>query len=654
MAVQSNLEVQITNDHIGKLLKFQPLRALSELIWNALDADATEIDIDFERNALDGLEHIIIKDNGHGIDFNLVDEHFGKLGDSHKVKDKVSPKGRKYHGKLGQGRYSGFVLGRRVEWVSLIKKEEELYEFAISGHDSNLKLFSKTEPSRTNGQNSGVIVSITDLINESADKIADKLGLIQNLTMIFAPYLLAYKDISIRVEGFKLEPAKQIINTYEFPLFAHNEEQLPVRGTLKIIEWKSSKHKNLYLCGQTGIVFEEEPSGFRSSSFSHSAYLLSNIVDDLWETNQIDVRTLNPDYNTLRELTDLTLRDLYRQKMASEASNEIKKIKKENIYPYKGEAQTVVEEAERQVFDICAVKLNQYLPDFSKAEKGAREFTYRLMKEALQSNPDSLQTILRELLKLPTEQQDELAAILEKTSLESIINTTNLISNRILFLNGLEQILFSDQYRKRLKERSQLHKILLRELWLFGEQYVYGYDDISLKNVLKKHLSILGREELAKEIDFKSITSLDDIPDIGLYRQYKYGRDDCYENLVIELKRPKCVIGTEEISQVRRYAHAIEKNNNFDKAKTKWKIVLLGTDLDEDARLESSQGDRAPGLIYKSKTGNMEVWLKEWNEIIQEAKGKHQFLKEKLELEVKDNEEGLNYLRMKYKEYIPD
>ncbi|CAH1211664.1 hypothetical protein PAECIP111892_03618 [Paenibacillus auburnensis] len=654
MSALSNLEVQITNDHLNKMLKLKPIRAISELIWNALDADATMIDIVFERNLLEGLEHIIIKDNGHGIQFDFVDQFFGKLGDSHKVKDKASPNGRKYHGKLGQGRYSGFVLGRSVEWVSVIEQEGELYEFSISGHDRNLKVFGKTSLTKAISPFTGTIVSITELIDDSACKISNKLILAQDLTMVFAPYLLAYKDISITVEGLKLEPEKQIVTTHDFPLFQQNKESELVRGSLKVIEWKLGSHRNLYLCGQTGIAFEEETTGIKSGSFSHTAYLISNVIDDLWETNQIDVRTLHPDYIVLRETAETTLRDLYRQKLVNEASHEIKILKNDRIYPYKGEAQTVVEEAERQVFDICAVKINQYLPDFNKVAKSSREFTYRLMKEALQSNPDSLRLILKEVLKLPPEQQDELASILGKTSLESIINTTKLISNRLLFLNGIEQILYGEDFHKKLKERSQLHKILLRELWLFGEQYSYGYDDISLKNVLKKHLSILKRDEISPEIDYKKITTLDDIPDIGLYRQYKYGREDCYENLIIELKRPSCVVGTEEISQVKRYAHAIEKNVHFDKTKTKWKVVLIGIKLDDEARFESSQGDREAGLIYKNKTGNMEVWLKEWNEVIQEAKGKHQFLKERLELEVKDNEEGLQYLRTKYKEYIPE
>ncbi|MEB9553601.1 hypothetical protein P4J22_30590 [Bacillus cereus] len=48
------------------------------------------------------------------------------------------------------------------------------------------------------------------------------------------------------------------------------------------------------------------------------------------------------------------------------------------------------------------------------------------------------------------------------------------------------------------------------------------------------------------------------------------------------------------------------------------------------------------------------MWVKECGQIIQDAKGKYHHLKNKLELEVKDNKEGLEYLQEKYKVYLPN
>jgi hypothetical protein len=75
------------------------------------------------------------------------------------------------------------------------------------------------------------------------------------------------------------------------------------------------------------------------------------------------------------------------------------------VYPYTEKTNSIIEVAERQVFDICVVKINQYLPDFSKLNKGSKQFTYRLLKEALQANPTSLSKIFNEVLSLPIDQQ---------------------------------------------------------------------------------------------------------------------------------------------------------------------------------------------------------------------------------------------------------
>jgi DNA topoisomerase VI subunit B len=61
-----------------------PVRALAELVWNALDADATKIQVILERNDLGGLDAIRIIDNGDGITADSATHDFGNLGDSWK------------------------------------------------------------------------------------------------------------------------------------------------------------------------------------------------------------------------------------------------------------------------------------------------------------------------------------------------------------------------------------------------------------------------------------------------------------------------------------------------------------------------------------------------------------------------------------------
>ncbi|MGE6500065.1 ATP-binding protein [Bacillus wiedmannii] len=648
------LKVEVTNDHLAKLLNTKPIKALEELIWNSLDADAKKVELIIEKNDLGGMESIIIIDDGQGINDSHVKTSFGNLGGSEKAKLRFSPQGRKYHGKQGEGRYRAFVLGEKVEWRSVSKKGNRYLEFNINGDLDQLKIFSLSESVESFGSNTGVSVKITELTNECNKGLPDSYGIYKELSQTFAPYLLAYKDIEIIIDNYKIDPEDIIENTNDYQICEITEEGGIVKGNLRVIEWKNGNSKNLYFCGEDGNTYDEEPSTIRAGVFPHTAYLSSKILDKLHEEDRLSVRELDETFLLLKESSIKQLKEIYRGKLAEEASEEIKKIKKEKIYPYQGQAINEVEKATRQVFDIFAYKINEVLPEFSRINKNSKQITYRLLREALETNPSSLRTILSEVLNLSIEQQDELANILEKTSLESIINTTNLITNRISFLHGLEEILFGENYQKRVKERSQLHKILLNELWLFGEHFTYSYDDISLKNVLKQHIKHLGRSDLIEEIDFSKIKGLDDIPDIGLARQYPIGEPGYYENLVIELKRPSCIISEKELSQIERYAYAIEENKHFDKNKTKWKLILLGTKFDSFTKKKVNQQGRAPGLLYESSAVNLEVWVKEWNQVIQEAKGQYQHLKKKLELNVTSNEQGLNYLKQKYKEYLPE
>ena len=90
-------------------------------------------------------------------------------------------------------------------------------------------------------------------------------------------------------------------------------------------------------------------------------------------------------------------------------------MREEGLYPYFALPQSPVEQAERDVFDICAATVHEQLPDFEAVGKDARRFTYRLLRETLEQNPTNLKAILTEVFKLSVEQQDNLAGLLKKT-----------------------------------------------------------------------------------------------------------------------------------------------------------------------------------------------------------------------------------------------
>ena len=100
-----------------------------------------------------------------------------------------------------------------------------------------------------------------------------------------------------------------------------------------------------------------------------------------------------------------------------------------------------------------------------------------MLRQAIENSPEELQLILGEVLKLPKRKQEELAELLRDVSLSAIISAAKIVADRLKFLTGLESILFDTESKKRLKERSQLHRIIAQNCWLFGEEYNLSVDD---------------------------------------------------------------------------------------------------------------------------------------------------------------------------------
>jgi DNA mismatch repair ATPase MutL len=86
------LTLKAKHDHLAKVASTRDLiKAISEFVWNALDADATNTSVELVRNKLDGIEGILIRDNGTGISAQRAEHDFESLGESWKLKKTHTP-----------------------------------------------------------------------------------------------------------------------------------------------------------------------------------------------------------------------------------------------------------------------------------------------------------------------------------------------------------------------------------------------------------------------------------------------------------------------------------------------------------------------------------------------------------------------------------
>jgi len=112
----TTLSLQARQDFLEKDAKVSdPIKGIAEFVWNALDADATNVKVELGKNDLGGITTVRIADDGHGISRERADHDFANLGDSIKRKmAKTKTHERAVHGKEGRGRLKFFSIARRA------------------------------------------------------------------------------------------------------------------------------------------------------------------------------------------------------------------------------------------------------------------------------------------------------------------------------------------------------------------------------------------------------------------------------------------------------------------------------------------------------------------------------------------------------------
>lgn len=420
------LEIKVEKDHIESLTKASGVTALSELIWNSLDADATNIEIDYKTNNL-SVTQIQIKDDGHGMDFQTAETAFESLGGSNKKNRTRSPGDRVLHGKEGKGRLKAFALGHLITFKSTVISNGtgKYFEIKLDRNEikkptiSDLKTLKKGE-----GKN-GVEVLINNVDDKNANTVFRDNG-IKDLEEKFAVYYMSYPVFRIAINGNDLDFTSCIKNQYEEDITFEIEqsdgeiEKIPFK--FKVIEWTRQCDKKLYYCSEKGISFLEDQLGVRTGNYQITVHILSDFIEQLHRKSDLVAGNLN---DIIRDATNLAkdiARKYIRNRKHEEAKNFIAELKREGIYPFPNTApKDKVEEAERQVFDIVALQLNEHMAGFSEQDKKGKHLTLTLIKEVMQNDTNGLQKILEEVINLPLNKKKNLPKFSKRPPFQQLL-----------------------------------------------------------------------------------------------------------------------------------------------------------------------------------------------------------------------------------------
>ncbi len=644
-----SLEVQA--DFLAKQTKAKPSAALAEIVWNGLDADATNVNVEVVRGDLSGgVSKIIIYDDGSGFSREEARVLFGNLGGSWKRQTRQTKQYRRQvHGQEGKGRYKAFALGKSVKWNVCYRDDRGVHEFEIDVLDADLKRVLINEERPAKSRATGVIVTISDAARGLTTFPSE--NDFQELAEVFALHLMNYTDIKVSIGERLIDPSAAIVTKAQRDLaFIVDADGKEHAAELEIVEWKSETKRTLYLCSEAGFPLDQVETRFHVPGFAFSAYLKSSFLTQMHNDGRTGLAELEPVLKPVVEQARETIKDYFRERAAEQAKSVVQTWRAQNVYPYDGDPQTVVEKVERQVFDIIAVNVERISPEIGDVPKKAKALQLRMLRSALERGPEELQTIFQEVLDLAPRQQKELAALLKETTLSSIIAAAKTVADRLKFVAALERIVFDHETKGRLKERSQLHRILAENTWMFGEEYNLWVSDGGLKRVLEKHKQYLD-SSIVIDDPVSIVGKKRGIVDLMFSRTVMHHRPDDFEHMVVELKAPKVPIGSKETVQTKTYAMAVAGDERFHTVPgIKWHFWVVGNSYDKFTKAEIEGGpNRKRRLILE--LDNVSVGVKTWGELIDENKARLQFFQEQLQHNA-DEDASIAYIRERHSKLL--
>ncbi len=631
--------------------------AFSELLNNALQAKATQVDL-----AIDYLQstatkapfsRIVITDNGVGVAASEFEKKILEIGTD------VKKDGQ------GIGRFGALQLGEKmtIETVAYDPDHEQFTQVVfplntafISSSLSKVNLDFDVELLKKKS-NTYYKVTIEHLHHNKQGRVLPKNRIVEKFNShlirqsLFERYPLQVfnREVRFTVNGAPLEPNdfvadKPFLKTVTYTDIRGNGHSFDFH--FYQIRSQLNKVKVFFYVENAGIKSVAHEFTYTSDWYTPDLgtwfiYLDAAFFNtDLFRN--IDLDSLgDEEIRNLKEFIKETINDFFKARN-KRFEKFIAALEKDAAYPQTFDAP--LSKSRELLFQKIAYIVEDEYKLLDKNEK-IRTLFYSLIDKALASG--HVEEIFRKVIHLSDTNMEQFHQLLEKTELENVITFASAVAAKQEFLEFLHELIYGD-LAPVLRERSQLHKIIEKELWLFGEAYngtQHLWSDKKIGNILTelrdKFFSYAPSATDDNLVPVQEVEGLQNITDLFFFNEKVLDNED-REIMVVELKSPHCAIGKKELQQIDEYAFTVENFAGLPRENTRYKFILISSKLTPYAKskLRSSRDQYKIPFLYERKAGKqIEVLVMEWSELIEINKRKLGYLSAKLKIKDKSVKE---------------
>ena len=631
--------------------------ALKELINNSIKAGATNIRIDLlpsdcEENSLlyRPIEKIVISDNGEGVSESRFANRIMEIATESE------------DGGNGTGRFAGLLIGRTMT-IETTAYDQQLKKKTISSVTFHAEDFSKgnindvefpvTYTDTESETPSGYKVTLSNLYNNDPDcarknKLSAEFKSENFAQAIFEhyPFYLFNSKIKFIINGAELKMEDFFLNSKETEKYADYIDTLGKEHKVHFQFYSlklSDKRVRIFLQPSTGIKTIIAEFIYNSIWYSPEAMGAQFIVidsdiitPDLYANFTIEALGQN-EWTSFSKLIRDTIDEHFKVGDIKYKSF-LEKLGADQYYPYTPDERRMNLFSER-LFERSAYLFEDDLKLLSTDNK-TRRIVYLLLRKAIESG--DLSYLFGEILNLSKEGRKQMKELLHRTNMEEIIRFSSDVAEKEQFLHFLNKLTYGKDISKYVLERSQLHKIVEKNLWIFGEEYLgtpYLWSDTNLGNNLDElHHKYLDYKPSGKDgnlVDVKG--KIRSITDLFFYNEKKLGNGR-REVMIVELKAPKCAIHQKELNQVDLYGFQIANEPQYPKYNVTYKILLISSKITDFARSQingNKLNERVP-FLYKTINDNnadIQIYVMEWSDLINRNQMQLSYLNNSLNVE---------------------